>query len=82
MDLSAQISSLGTRMEEIAIVSDSRFYSMEDRSIKLASLLSLSMYSRDLSAWRIAWINSRLHLIISNRGLSVLRVVRRVNMRR
>ncbi|RVW31221.1 hypothetical protein CK203_082916 [Vitis vinifera] len=30
MDLSAQISSLGTRMEEFAIVSDTRFYSMED----------------------------------------------------
>ncbi|KAL6349634.1 hypothetical protein AAG906_035795 [Vitis piasezkii] len=31
MDLSAQISSLGTRMEELAVVSDTRFYSMEDR---------------------------------------------------
>ena len=30
MDLSAQISSLGTRMEELAVVSDTRFYSMED----------------------------------------------------
>ncbi|KAL6331460.1 hypothetical protein AAG906_011400 [Vitis piasezkii] len=30
MDLSAQIGSLGTRMEELAIVSDTRFYSMED----------------------------------------------------
>ena len=30
MDLSAQISSLGTHMEELAIVSDTRFYSMED----------------------------------------------------
>ncbi|KAL6349877.1 hypothetical protein AAG906_001764 [Vitis piasezkii] len=30
MDLSAQISSLGTRMEEIALVHDSRFYSMEE----------------------------------------------------
>ena len=28
MDLSAQISSLGTRMEELALVHDSRFYSM------------------------------------------------------
>nr|CAN70103.1 hypothetical protein VITISV_041742 [Vitis vinifera] len=31
IDLVAQISSLGTRMEELAIVSDMRFYSMEDR---------------------------------------------------
>ena len=31
MDLSTQISSLGTRMEEFAIVSDTQFYSMEDR---------------------------------------------------
>ncbi|KAL6312279.1 hypothetical protein AAG906_016387 [Vitis piasezkii] len=31
MDLSAQISSLGTRMEELAVVHDTRFYSMEDR---------------------------------------------------
>ena len=31
MDLAAQISSLGTRMEELTIVSDMLFYSMEDR---------------------------------------------------
>ncbi|RVW71309.1 hypothetical protein CK203_060089 [Vitis vinifera] len=31
MDLSAQINSLGTHMEELAVVSDTRFYSMEDR---------------------------------------------------
>ena len=31
MDLSAQISSLGSRMEELAVVHDTRFYSMEDR---------------------------------------------------
>ena len=31
MDLSAQISSLSTRMEEFVIVSDTRFYSIEDR---------------------------------------------------
>ena len=30
MDISAQISSLGTRMEELAVVNDTRFYSMED----------------------------------------------------
>ncbi|RVW15577.1 hypothetical protein CK203_077709 [Vitis vinifera] len=30
MDLSAHISSLSTHMEELAIVSDSRFYSMEN----------------------------------------------------
>ena len=30
MDLSAQISSLDTRMEEFAVVSDTQFYSMED----------------------------------------------------
>ena len=31
MDLGAQISSLGTRMEELAVVNDMRFHSMEDR---------------------------------------------------
>ena len=31
MDLSTQISSLGTRMEELTVVDDTRFYSMEDR---------------------------------------------------
>ena len=30
MDLSTPISSLGTRMEELAVVDDTRFYSMED----------------------------------------------------
>ena len=30
MDLSTQISSLGTRMEKLTVVSDTRFYSMED----------------------------------------------------
>ena len=30
MDLSSQISSFGTRMKELAVVSDIRFYSMED----------------------------------------------------
>ena len=31
MDVSAQISFLGTRMEELALVHDTRFYSMEER---------------------------------------------------
>ena len=31
MDLSTQISSLGTRMEELVMISDTCFYSMEDR---------------------------------------------------
>ena len=31
MDLSAQINSLGTRMEELLVVSDTHFYSMENR---------------------------------------------------
>ena len=31
MDVSAQISFLGTPMEELALVNDTRFYSMEDR---------------------------------------------------
>ncbi|KAL6349475.1 hypothetical protein AAG906_034132 [Vitis piasezkii] len=31
MDLSAQMSSLGTRMKELAIVGDTRFYSIKDR---------------------------------------------------
>ena len=30
MDLFVQISSLGTRMEKLTVVSDTRFYSMED----------------------------------------------------
>ena len=30
MDVSAQISSLGTRMEELALVHDTHFYSMEE----------------------------------------------------
>ena len=30
MDVSTQISSLGTRMEELALINDTRFYSMED----------------------------------------------------
>ena len=31
VDLSAHISSLGTLMEELVVVNDTRFYSMEDR---------------------------------------------------
>ena len=31
MDLSTHISSLGTCVEELAVVSDTRFYSIEDR---------------------------------------------------
>ena len=31
MDVSAQISSLGTRMEELALVHDTHFYSIEER---------------------------------------------------
>ena len=31
MNLSAQISSLGTRIEELTVFSDTQFYSMEDR---------------------------------------------------
>ena len=31
MDLATQINSLGTRMEEVVVVKDTRFYSMEDR---------------------------------------------------
>ena len=31
MDLSAQISSLGTHIEEFVVVNDTRFYFMEDR---------------------------------------------------
>ena len=30
MDVSAQINALGTRMEELALVHDTRFYSMEE----------------------------------------------------
>ena len=39
-------------------------------------------YGPFLTPWRIAWISSRLHLSISSRGLSALRIVKRVNMRR
>ena len=31
MDLSAHVSSLGTRIEELVVVIDNRFYSLEDR---------------------------------------------------
>ena len=31
MDLSAHISSLDTRMDELVVVNDTQFYSMEDR---------------------------------------------------
>ena len=31
MDLSTRINSLGTRMEELVVASDTQFYSMEDR---------------------------------------------------
>ena len=34
IDLSAHFSSLGTHMEELAVVSDPRFYCMEDRMDK------------------------------------------------
>ncbi|RVW60422.1 hypothetical protein CK203_112730 [Vitis vinifera] len=51
MDVSAQINSLGTRMEELALVHDTRFYSIESTwiNIRLALLLDLSTSSRDLS---------------------------------
>ncbi|RVW33058.1 hypothetical protein CK203_110037 [Vitis vinifera] len=57
MDLSTQISSLGTRMEEFVVISDTRFYSMEDRMDQYqASFTSqLSIFSRGLSVLRIAW---------------------------
>ena len=50
MDVLAQISSLGTHMEELVLVHDSRFYSMAWISIRLESLLGLITYSSDLSA--------------------------------
>ena len=55
MDLSAQISSLGTHIEELAVVSDTHFYSMEDRmdQYQVASLRSLSISSRRLIILRI-----------------------------
>ncbi|KAL6325152.1 hypothetical protein AAG906_022997 [Vitis piasezkii] len=68
MDLSAQISSLGTSIEELAVVSDTRFYSMDDRK---------DQYQTGFTSQ----FDSRLHLIISSRGLSSLRVTRRVSMR-
>ena len=55
MDLSAQIRSLGICIEEIAVVSDTHFYSMEDRmdQYQVASLHSLSISSRGLIILRI-----------------------------
>ena len=50
MDVSTQISSLGTRMEELALVHDSHFYSMAWISIRLESLLGFITSSSDLSA--------------------------------
>ncbi|KAL6312287.1 hypothetical protein AAG906_017120 [Vitis piasezkii] len=66
MDLYAQISSLGTRMEELVIVSDTQFYSIEDRMDQFERIedrmdqhqvgfTSQSISSRELSALRIAW---------------------------
>ncbi|KAL6327906.1 hypothetical protein AAG906_027314 [Vitis piasezkii] len=63
MDLSAQISSLGTCMEELPVISDSRLASPLDLSIlritwiniRLPSPHSLSISSRGLSALRITW---------------------------
>ncbi|KAL6349901.1 hypothetical protein AAG906_002008 [Vitis piasezkii] len=51
MDVSAQISSLGTRMEELALVHDTRFYSMEEHmdhrlhsSISSRALIEMMAY--------------------------------------
>ena len=51
MDLSAQISSLGTRMEELTVVSDTQFYSMEDRidQYQTGFISQFEHYNRDLS---------------------------------
>ncbi|RVW23072.1 hypothetical protein CK203_102464 [Vitis vinifera] len=52
MDVSVQISSLRTNMEEFALVHDTRFTLWRSTwiSIRLESLLDLSTSSRDLSA--------------------------------
>ncbi|RVW30331.1 hypothetical protein CK203_094507 [Vitis vinifera] len=41
MDLSAQISSLDTRMEELAVVNDIRFYSMKNHMDQIERIESL-----------------------------------------
>ena len=72
-------------MEELVVVSDTQFYSMEDRmiNIRLVSLHSLSISNRGLNVLRIEWISIRLaslhSLSISNRGL---RIAWKVSMRR
>ena len=80
MDLSTRINSLGTRMEELAIVNDtgSTPWRITWINIRLVSLLSLSISSSGLSVLRIARINIKLESLhslgISSRGLSVLRI--------
>ncbi|RVW98685.1 Retrovirus-related Pol polyprotein from transposon RE1 [Vitis vinifera] len=56
MDLSAQISSLGTRMEELAVVHDTHFipWRIASISIRSASPLSLSSLYRGFSVLRAA----------------------------
>ncbi|RVW32279.1 hypothetical protein CK203_078974 [Vitis vinifera] len=50
MDVSTQISSLGTRMEELALVHDTRFYSMEEH---MDHRLHSSISSRALITLRV-----------------------------
>ena len=50
MDLSTQINSLGTRMEELTVVNDTWFYSIEDRILHRGSHGSVS-YWLHLSVW-------------------------------
>ncbi|KAL6329682.1 hypothetical protein AAG906_026419 [Vitis piasezkii] len=87
-EMEGGISSLGTRMEELAVVNilSSTPWRLAWISIRLASLHSLSISSRGLSVLRIAWINIRLASLhsfsISNSRLSVLRIAWRISMRR
>ena len=80
MDLSTKISYLGTHMEELVVVGDTWFYSMEDRmdQYQASFTYQFEISSRGLSILRIAWINIKLasphSLSISSRGLSILKI--------
>ena len=67
MDLSAQISSLGTRMDELTVVSDTRFYSMEDRMDQyqtgFTSQFKYLQWDHLLSHHSLSLLTQRYHLI-------------------
>ena len=57
IDLSAQISSLGTHMKKFVVVSDTRFYSMENRmdQYQVGFISQFEYLQQRLSVLRITW---------------------------